>query len=297
MAFKFGRKPPSNKPAILFKSILAAVPVHPISEDYLASLSNWQVLGNDTYGDCVAVAWANSRRFFTAELTIENYPTQQQVFDVYRTQNPNFPQEDNGMDVQTLLAYLLQNGGPDGVKPIAFAKVDPNNMDEVDAALAIFGGLILGTPVQQENLDDFNAGQPWDYHAGGTIAGGHAILAGGYLAKPGNDILFITWGAETGLTDSFWKNMVCSPDGELWAVIWPENLGTKQFIAGIDLNILAADYLALTGSVLPVNVPPPPTPNPGPPSPSPSPTPVPPKPGPGCVAGAYNEVKRRLLRR
>jgi hypothetical protein len=279
---KFGRRDPKNAPAILFKKIWKATPIHPVSEDYLSALSKWLMLGNDTYGDCVAVAWANSRRLFTAELGAkENYPTQQQVFDVYRTQNPNFPGDDNGMDIQTLLEYLLKNGGPDGVKPIAFAKVDVTQLDEVKAALAIFGGMILGTDVQQEDINDFNAGLPFDYHPGAPVAGGHAILAGGYTGQAKNDIRFITWGAETGMTDSFWNNLVGDGNGEAWIIIWPENLGTKQFVDGIDLQALAADYKALTGGDLPI-----PAPSPAPtPTPSPVPTPTP---APGCLVGILN---------
>lgn len=251
--FKLGRKKPSNKPAILFKNILKAVPNHPLLEDYLSQLSNWQVLGNDQYGDCVAVTWSNSRRFFSALLgEKEEYPNLQQVINIYKTQNPNFPQDDNGMDIQTLLEYLIAYGGADGVKPIAFAKVDYSNLNEVKAALAIFGGIFLGVNVQNENIDDFNNNIPWDYHPSGTNAGGHAILAGGYLGNSVNDIRFITWGKETGFTDAFWNNLA----EEAWVVIWPENLGSKQFIDGIDLQALESDYKNLTGRdfVIPIQL-------------------------------------------
>ena len=270
---KFGRRKPDPQHAlraILFKDILKAVPVHPVSVDYLTVLSHWKMLGNDTYGDCVAVAWANSRRFFSAELARkEYYPTQQQVFDVYRTQNPNFPNQDDGMDFQTLLEYLNKTGGPDGVKCLAFAKVDQTNLEEVKAALYIFGGILLGMDVQQENIDDFNAGAVWTYHTKGTLAGGHGVLAGGYLGQLSNDVHCITWGEETGLTDSFWSHLVSNADGECWVVIWPENLGTQQFVDGIDYAALAKAYNELTGRVLP------PAPNPTP-APPPVPTPQPP---------------------
>ena len=38
---------------------------------------------------------------------------------LYKTQNPDFPDEDNGMDIQTCLEYLVKHGGPDGVKALA----------------------------------------------------------------------------------------------------------------------------------------------------------------------------------
>ncbi len=290
-SFKAGRRYPDPAHAarsIQFKDILKAVPAHPISEDYLGSMSGWQMLGNDTYGDCVAVAWANSRRFFCDELSgVDKYPTQDDVFALYRTQNPNFPQDDNGMDIQTLLEYILHNGGPDGVKPVAFARVDVNNLDEVKAALYIFGGIILGMEIQKENQTDFANGADWDYHPGGTSDGGHGVLVGGFMGQSSNDIHFITWGAETGLTDSFWSNQVANLHGEAWVVVWPENLGTRQFVEGIDRDALAANYKALTGNDLFAPVP---TPEPTPP-PAPGPTPTP---GPGCFPGAMKAVWKKV---
>ena len=248
---KLGRRKPSNTPAILFKDILRTVPKHPVSEDYLSDMAGWEMLGNDTYGDCVAVAWANARRFFTSKLGgVEKYPTLQQVYKLYKTQNPGFPAEDDGMDIQTMLNYIRKKGGPDGVKPIAFAKVNTASLTEIKAAVYIFGGLILGIDVQSRNMDDFDAGKPWTYRKTDSIDGGHGVFAGGYLGKSGNDIRFITWAQETGLTDTFWKNLVNIPDGEAWCVIWPENLGTRQFVEGIDMAKLAADFLSLTGTVL-----------------------------------------------
>ena len=48
---------------------------------------------------------------------------------------------------------------------------------------------------------------------------------------------------ETSFTDGFWANGV----EEAWVVIWPEHLGTKEFLEGVDLAELAADYQAMTG--------------------------------------------------
>ena len=281
MAFmKYGRREPKRSPSLKLASFLKAIPSHPLSEDYLVNLSDWQMLGNDQYGDCACVGWSNIRRFVTALLGgNENYPGLNEVLQLYKTQNPGFPDEDNGMDMQTMLEYLNKKGGPDGVKLVAFASVDTSNLDEVKAALYIFGSILLGVEVQGANQQDFAEGKIWDYHAGQPIEGGHCVLGGGYLGKPKNDIRFITWGAETGMTDSFWNNLVNCPSGEAWVCIWPENLGTKQFVDGIDMGTLASDYKALTGRTLPI-----PTPVPVPPVPTPTPIPSPiPTPPPGGV--------------
>jgi hypothetical protein len=271
---KFGRKPPKRAPALKLASFLTGVvPEHPASVDYLGRLKNWQMLGNDQFGDCVAVTWANMRRLVTATLATENYPTMNQVIALYKTQNPNFPAQDDGMDIQTCLEYLNHNGGPDSAKVVAFAKVDFTNLDEVKAALAIFGCVWLGVNVQQANIDQFASGQPWDYVSGSPVDGGHSVIGGGYSTTPSDDVRFVTWAQETGFTDNFWSKQL----EEAWAVIWPEQLGTTEFEQGVNLTQLAADYQALTGRVLQI----PPAPQPPAPTPNPS---------PGCISGALNQM-------
>lgn len=271
-----GKRTPKRAVALeLGRLLTGAVPQHPAAEDYLAALGGgWQMLGNDKVGDCVAVTWANVRRLVTTTLGQPSYPTQDQVWAIYRTQNPDFDPSgdpsvngpgspaDRGMDVQTLLEYLVTTGGPDGVKAVAFASVDPANADEVKAAIAIFGYLWTGVQVSELNQQEFVAGQPWDYNPSSPVDGGHSIITGGYGAPGagplGGDERFITWATETSFSDRFWSNSV----DECWAVIWPEHLGTREFLQGIDAAALAADYQAITGRELPA--PPQPAPQPAP---------------------------------
>ena len=288
----FGRRSPKGAPALRLSAILTgAIPTHPAVQDNLGSLPGWQMLGNDRVGDCVAVTWANFRRLVTAELAgKENYPSQEQVWALYKTQNPNFDPNgttngpgssaDGGMDIQTALEYLVQVGGPDGVKALAFAKVDHTNLEEVKAALSIFGGIWTGVNVLAANQEQFAAGHAWDYVPNSPVEGGHSVLSGGYMGPSSSDVTFITWGAETGFTDAFWANQV----EEAWVVIWPEHLGTAGFAVGVNLAALATAYGEITGSTFPVPVPtaaplPVPTPvpvaNPVVPDPVPVPAPVP----------------------
>jgi len=291
-ARKTGKRPPKNAPAIHFRSILSAVtPAHPASADYLLGMPGWAMLGNDAAGNCVAVTWANFRRLVTMALTSAGYyPSIDQVWAIYKTQNPGFDPNgsastngpgslyDQGMDIQTLLEYLVKTGGPDGVKALAFAKVNFKSLDDVKAAMAIFGGVWIGCNVTDANQQEFEDGKPWDFVPTSPVEGGHSVLGGGYGATTSTrpalkgDAKFITWADETSMTDAFWQNQV----DECWVVIWPEHLGTAQFLAGINLPALAAAYQALTGNVLPIPIPPAPTPTPAPtPPPTPAPVPVP----------------------
>lgn len=266
MSYKLGRRSPKGAPAIHLSNVLTGVvPVIPPSEDYLARLSGWEMLGNDRYGDCVAVTWSNVRRLVSSELGTGEYPALSEVIDFYKTQNPDFPAEDNGMDIQTALEHLVKTGGPDGAKAVCFAKVDHTNVAEVNAAIAIFGSVWTGITVTEANQEQFAAGESWDYDANSPVEGGHSVITGGY---GGGSTRFITWAAETGFTASFWQHQV----EEAWVVVWPEHLGSASFLAGVNLASLAADYAALTGKEAPFAPVAPPTPDP---TPTPAPAPVP----------------------
>lgn len=257
----YGRKPPKNAPALKLSAILTGVaPTHPVAADYLTSITDWQMNGNDQYGDCVAVAMGNIRKVITTYLGDATYnPSEQDCLNFYKTQNPHFPNDDNGMDEQTALEEMHANGDRyyDGVKPLAFAKVDVSNLAELDAAVAIFGPTLLGIEVSSANEDEFSAEQAWDYNSRSQIVGGHAVVEGGYNEgqKTGE---FETWAAVTHYTDAFRQHQL----EEAWVVIWPEHLGTKAFQEGVDQAALASAYTALTGQPFPVSPTPPQPPEP-----------------------------------
>jgi hypothetical protein len=272
-ARKCGRRAPKNAPALHLADFLTGVvPAHPAAADNLARLGGgWAMLGNDVAGDCVSVTWANFRRLVSGR-----YPDQGQVWTLYKTQNPGFDpngsastngpgsSHDGGMDIQTLLEYLVKVGGPDGVKALGFAKVDHTKVAEVAAAIAIFGAVWTGITVLDANQDQFGQGEPWDYVKGSPVDGGHSVLTGGYgpagAGPLGGDERFITWAAETSFTDGFWSHDV----EECWVVIWPEDLKNDAFLLGVSLAAFAAAWTAITGKVFPVAIPPVPTPTPVP---------------------------------
>jgi hypothetical protein len=299
----YGRRPPKRAPAVRFARIFTGtLPSYPLYADYLAEMDGgWEMLGNDAAGNCVPVTWANFRRLVTFLLTAAGYyPSQAWVWQLYKTQNPDFDPNgtadtngpgssaDGGMDIQTLLEYLVKTGGPDGVKAVGFASVDYTNIAEVKAALSL-APLWVGINVLDINQTQFGDSQPWDYSATSQVDGGHSVLTGGYgdtAADTGalaGDEKFITWAQETSFTDAFWSHQV----EEAWFVIWPEQTGSEEFMAGVSLEQFAADYTEITGKPWPGAPVPAPTPTPAPtpaPNPAPVPTPVPvpvtPPPGP-----------------
>lgn len=257
---KLGLKPATPAVAALELGdfLTGAIPVYPDAVDHLKSVS-YGLYQNDRYGVCGPVAVANHRRMTTALLEGKMVaPSLEAVFDLYRRSgNPNFNPatgaDDNGVVMQPMLQQV-QNVGIDGVKCLAFARVRLSNLNELDAAIAIFGAVLFGVNLQSAQQAQTNAGR-WDYVPSGQW-GGHAVMGGAYIPEGGNDV--ITWGKRVTMTDRFIRNQVM----EGWVVVWPEHLKQRQFLESLDVYKLAEGFEALTGKKFPVVLPP--KPNPGP---------------------------------
>lgn len=278
---RLGRRPADlarladRRRTLQFADIYKAVPSHSAAADHLGPISDWTMLGNDQFGDCGPVSVANSRRITTKLLTgTEQQPTLDQVFDLYRRSgNPTFDPKtgkgDDGVDMSVMLKAAM-DGGFAGVKPVAYASVNVASQDECEAAIDLFGYLLLGVDLQVAQQSQTDASPPvWDYKKSG-VWGGHAICAGSYTganAAKLTDVSVISWAEVVGTTDAFWAKQV----SEAWVVIWPEHLGSKQFHAGIDVAAANAAYTTLTGRpgpfpTAPVTPPVPPVPPTPPPT-------------------------------
>jgi hypothetical protein len=268
---RLGRRPPSNAPALHLAALLREIPEHPNAVFRTSGFDRWDILGNDRYGDCGPVSVANARRLTSFTLTgEERYPKLWEVLDLYqRSGNPKFPAEDNGVIMQDMLSEVHKNGIA-GDKAVAYARVDVNSIDEIRAAIAIFGCLLLGVNLEVAQQDQ----RTWDVVEGDSPWGSHAVMAADYTsAASGADIGFITWGQPMGMTDRFWSRQV----EEAWVVIWPEHFLSKAFLEGVDLENLRLDYKVLTGRELPA--------------------PLPPQPAPAPPAPAHDEALVKLLKR
>lgn len=252
-----GRRAPKNAPALHASRFLTgAVPAHPVAADNL-SKATYGLYDNDTYGVCGPTSVANQRRQVTAYLGGRQVdPTQNDVFDLYRRSgNPDFDPADpggpgdGGVDMQTMLEEVQRNG-IGGEKCLAFAKLDPSNVEEVKAWVAIFGGVLVGVNLLTAQRSQRGT---WDYERSAEW-GGHAVFGGGYDPNPE----FISWAEKFETTPSFWSHQV----EEVWGVIWEEHLGTVAFQEGVDQQALESAYIELTGRPFP-RVGPQPSPAPG----------------------------------
>ena len=261
-----GRRSPKRAPAVRASRILTGVvPDHPPIADHFARVTDWGLYGNDRYGVCGPVSLANQRKLVTGYLTgVESSPDQDAVYDLYRRSgNPGFDPatgaDDNGVDMQTMLEAAVA-GGIGGVTPLGFAAVDHTSLEEIRAAVAVFGSVLYGVSLETAQEGQTDAGGPWDYKRSGEW-GGHAVLGGRYVDSPddrADRTGVVTWAELIDMTDAFVSHQL----EEVWVVVWPEHLSDATFLAGVDLEALAADYEALTGRPFPAPVPAPPPPPP-----------------------------------
>jgi hypothetical protein len=230
---------------------------------------------NDREGDCTIAEQGHAIQIFTTygaghEIRVTDSDVQK-VYSAISGYDPKTGANDDGCVIQDTLNYWRKNG-LGGHKILAFAEVDVNDRDQVNAALNIFGSLDIGFDFPASAMDQFNNGEIWDVVPGGSpIEGGHAVAVAAYKAPNGN-FRVITWGAVQEMTQAFWDRYVT----EAWIVISNEWLdATGHSPGGIDLYGLGEDFSALTGNPnpFPAPIPAPPVPNP---TPNPVPTPNPP---------------------
>ena len=230
--------------------------------------------GNDRAGVCMSCAIANAINLTTAAIgDTRLIATLDDVVRFYKTQNPNFDwnggirtgpgsRADNGMDMQTACETLTKTGfrvGDTTVKAVGFAAVDHDSLEELRAAVSLFGFLLIGVDMTQAQQSNWPR-NAWDYVRGLPSIGGHAVLGGGHMDKATDEHRFVCWAARNTMTQAFVDHQLM----EAWVVILPWHLGQKRFIEGMDLATFARDYETITDKKFPVDV-----------SPQPQPTPIP----------------------
>ena len=238
-ALRFGKHPPkvdyrSLKFKTYLKSKLAAPPAaYDVLTQVYAKLkiSNPATLfpmdGNDTLGDCTCAALAHAVTTYRGLLGTKTIMPQAAVVKLYYHLTGGVDSGCNELDV---LNYWRQNvvGGD---KILGYATINPKNHVHVQQAIQLFGGVYLGFQVQQNAVQEFQAGQPWT--PGPLTADGHAVYAVAYDA---NELTVLTWGNIQKATWAWWDECV----DEAYAILPPE-AAKPGFSPGWDYAQLKAD--------------------------------------------------------
>jgi hypothetical protein len=200
----------------------------------------WQMLGNDTVGDCViarllhqimgwfSVANAGQPKTFSTDQAL-------QIYSAITGYVPGDPSTDNGTDPDAACTYW-QNTGIFGDKIAGYANVDITNIDLIRFAMATFGGVGLAFDVPAYIMQ-VPAGGDWSETPGvdTTIEGGHEIYLVGYGRR---GFRAVSWGStytfDLNFLGKYGQNIdaVVSPD-------WIKQSGVSP--SGLNLSGLLAD--------------------------------------------------------
>lgn len=233
---KLGRKAikTDSRTLRLSKYLLGTLPPPPASVNY-SSATTYGMLHNDTLGDCTIAGILHLLQCQAANVKGGFVPTDDEALQYYERidgYNPADPNTDNGGVLLDVLNNVKTNGIA-GQKIFAFALVDHTNLQEVQSAIALFGGIYTGFNVPRS----IQGQAVWDVVQGddGGIEGGHCVPVEDFDAST---FSCITWGEVIKLTQAFWNQYF----DEAYAVItqdWLNAQGTTP--TGLNLDQLQAD--------------------------------------------------------
>lgn len=196
MNLKLGRHH-ATKAKLQIKTYLGpALPPPPGQCDWsVAMTQDWGAMKNagaGAVGDCTVAAMGHGVQTITANSDGLITPTDDEILNMYRGSgyDPADPNSDQGWTF-TGVSKAMCDFGLAGVKLDAFADVDVGNLTEVRQTISLCGGAWIGVQLTQDDIDAFQAGQPWTATKLQDVLGGHALWVPAY-----DDLWMypITWG-------------------------------------------------------------------------------------------------------
>jgi len=178
-------------------------------------VADWQMLGNDQYGDCTFAGIAHAKMATAQVLDLtEPVPTSDEVVNAYLSFTGN---QDAGAVEADLLKFWQSNEILGG-KIAAYAPTDKADQDELKSVIASYGLAYIGIQVPAVCQQQFAQRQPWALTgtpADNNIVGGHCIILVGYDEQY---FYGVTWGAVQAIEWTWLQSYL----EESWAIITPE---------------------------------------------------------------------------
>lgn len=243
-------KTPARRGAVKFKlaSYLRKVelPTPPKVFGHQQLVSNWQMLGNDAYGDCVWAGAAHETMLWNKEAGIIVSFNNQGVLSDYAEVtgfDPDIPSTDQGTDMQVAASFRRKTGVVDAKgkrhKVAAYLALRAGDVDQLALAMYLFNAVGIGIKFPNSAATQFRNGQPWSVVAGSPIEGGHYIPGVGRDVQ--GNIIVVTWGRLQRMTPGFYKKY-CD---EVVAYVSTEETKDGKSPEGFDVEQLLEDLDAL----------------------------------------------------
>jgi len=241
------------------------------------------VMGNDSYGDCVFAALNHLAGVATGNAGALWHPTTEQVLADYATVtgfNPADPSTDNGTNEVDALNFYVEHGFANGTRALGWLDVNATDKLEVKSTISLFEHALPCLELPDAYVHPYPSGDGFVWGVGTPNPNqGHAIIIVGYDDARG--VLICTWGMLGWLTwDALAALCVASAGGSLSILLTPDMLikGSMKAGNGFAWQDLVAAFDSMGGHV------------PVPPGPSPDPLP----PGPPTLASAQAWVDQAI---
>lgn len=207
LEFKLGkREKRADRRTLQLKNYLQA-PIPPKHCNWVSGIPQWPMYGNDTLGDCVIAAAGHAVGQWTYKANKnEALLSSAQIIQGYRDVGgyvPGDPTTDNGCDMLTALNYWRKTGFG-GHKILAFAEVNPQNMNEVEQAIWLFGNLYTGVqlPISVQGKDFWALPSSLSGDGAPGSWGGHCIPI---MSYDNSAMCCVTWGQTLDLSRAFFS--------------------------------------------------------------------------------------------
>ncbi|MCW2317272.1 hypothetical protein M2322_002831 [Rhodoblastus acidophilus] len=242
MKFKTGLKAPRlGAHRFMFRSYAGpALPKRPAEFGHDKLVSDWHMLGNDRYGCCAWSGAAHEEYLWSAEAGQRVQITTQDVLADYAACtgfNPHDPNSDQGTDLDAAAEYRRKTGILDANgkrhKIVAYANIDPHDLEAVLTASWLFGAVGLGVTVGQNQETQFEQGKPWDGNPGAD-AGGHYVPL---IAYHGGLFWVVTWGRLQAVTRGFLEHNFV----QAMTYVSPDMMRSGKSLEGFNLAALLYD--------------------------------------------------------
>lgn len=225
------------------------LPRTPSRFGHVNAYSDWQMFGNDRYGDCVWAGAAHEHMLLNKVVHRRDLAfTDDSVLSDYAAVtgfDRNDPSTDRGTNVHDALSYRRKTGITDanGARHQigAYVALDPNNWEHLEQATFIFGTVGIGFRFPDSAMNQFSNGEPWSPVKGSKVEGGHYVPVVGSL-HAATDACAITWGKKQVFTVAFYEQY----NDEAWVYITSEELHSDGTgLHGFDMEKLNAYLTAL----------------------------------------------------
>jgi hypothetical protein len=251
MTPRLGKKPATTdaRDLRLARYVAPSLTPPPTDTGNVRRLTDWGMLGNDRYGDCVFAGAAHETMLWTLEGAGRPAAFDDRaVLSDYAAVtgfDPSTGAHDDGTYVRDALRYRRNTGIIDARSSQrhrihAYAALEPGNRDHVRMAVHLLDAVGIGFEFPDYAMDQFNRGRAWAVLPGRVnIEGGHYVPALGYDR---HYLYVVTWGKVQKMSWAFFGRFA----DEAWGILSAELLAAGKSPDGLDLPALDADLKALS---------------------------------------------------